>query len=251
VGNRVVADRRLGSAVIYAPGRILHAGGGNPPTSSAEVINLNHAAPAWRSVPGRRFARRQMNPTILADGQVLVTNGTSGPNFNDVGAAVHEAELWNPTTESWTTMAPEVVGRTYHSTSLPLPDGRVLSAGSGEGGGVSYENSQFTGQIFSPPYLSNADGSPASRPAISSAPSKIIYGGSFAVGSPDAESITRGTLIRLSSVTHAFNQSQVLYPLAFTATAATTLRAQAPTSANLAPPGPYLLFLLTPRGHRR
>ena len=226
VGNRVVADRRLGSAVMYAPGKILYAGGGDPPTSSAEVIDLNQASPAWRSVPGMQFARRQMNATILADGQVLVTNGTSGPGFNDVAAAVHEAELWNPATESWTTMVPEVVGRTYHSTSLLLPDGRVLSAGSGEGGGVSYENSQFTGQIFSPPYLFNADGSPASRPAISSAPSRITYGGSFTVESPDAGSITRGTLIRLSSVTHAFNQSQVLYPLAFTATSATTLRAR-------------------------
>jgi hypothetical protein len=145
-------------------------------------------------------------------------------------------------------MVPEVVGRTYHSTSLLLPDGRVLSAGSGEGGGVSYENSQFTGQIFSPPYLFSADGSPASRPAISSVPPRITYGGSFTVESPDAGSITRGTLIRLSSVTHAFNQSQVLYPLAFTGTSATTLRAQAPINANLAPPGPYLLFLLSPKG---
>lgn len=120
-----------------------------------------------------RFARRQMNATILADGQVLVTNGTSGPGFNDVGAAVHEAELLNPVSESWTTMAPEVVGRTYHSASQLLPDGRVPSLGSGEGGGVSYENSQFTGQVFSPPYLFKADGSPASRPSITSGPPRI------------------------------------------------------------------------------
>jgi Domain of unknown function (DUF1929)/Divergent InlB B-repeat domain len=248
VANRVVADRRLGSAVMYAPGRILYAGGGDPPTSSAEVIDLNRASPAWRSVPGMRFARRQMNATILADGQVLVTNGTSGPGFNDVGAAVHEAELWNPATESWTTMAPEVVGRTYHSASLLLPDGRVLSIGSGEGGGVSYENSQFSGQVFSPPYLFNPAGSPASRPVISSGPGRITYGGSFTVETPGAGSITRGSLIRLSSVTHAFNQSQVIYPLTFSATSATTLRAEGPTGASLAPAGPYLLFLLQPNG---
>jgi hypothetical protein len=248
VANRVVADRRLGSAVMYAPGKILYAGGGDPPTSSAEVIDLNQASPAWRSVPGMRFARRQMNATILPNGQVLVTNGTSGPGFNDVGAAVHEAELWNPANESWTTMAPEVVGRTYHSASLLLPDGRVLSIGSGEGGGVSYENSQRSGQVFSPPYLFNADGSPAARPVISSAPSRITYGGSFTVETAGTGSITRGSLIRLSSVTHAFNQSQVIYPLTFSATSATTLRAEGPTGASLAPPGPYLLFLLQPSG---
>ena len=248
VGNRVVADRRLGSAVMYAPGKILYAGGGDPPTNSAEVINLNQAAPAWRSVPGMQFARRQMNATILADGQVLITNGTSGPGFNDVTSAVRDAELWNPATQSWTTLAREVVGRTYHSAALLLPDGRVLSSGSGEGGGVSYESSQLTAQVFSPPYLFNADGSLAQRPAITSAPPRISYGAPFTVETPDAGSVTRGTLIRLSSVTHAFNQSQLIYPLSFSVTAATTLRATGPSSANLAPPGPYLLFLLSPQG---
>jgi hypothetical protein len=248
VGNRIVADRRLGSAVMYAPGRILYAGGGDPPTRTAEVIDLNQPAPSWRSVAGMQFARRQMNATILADGQVLVTNGTSGPGFNDVAAAVHEAELWNPETETWTTMAREVVGRTYHSAALLLPDGRVLSSGSGEGGGVSYENSQLTAQVFSPPYLFKADGTPADRPTIASAPSRISYGGSFNVGTPDAGAVTRGTLIRLSSVTHAFNQSQLLYPLTFSPTDATTLRAAGPANANLAPPGPYMLFLLSPQG---
>jgi hypothetical protein len=233
---------------MYAPGKILYAGGGDPPTSAAEVIDLNQASPAWRSVPGMRFARRQMNATLLPDGQVLVTNGTSGAGFNNVGAAVHEAELWNPVTEQWTTMAPEVVGRTYHSASLLLPDGRVLSAGSGEGGGVSYESSQFTLQVFSPPYLFKADGSPAQRPTVTSAPPKITYGATFTVETPDAGTVTRGNLIRLSSVTHAFNQSQVIYPLTFSATGATTLSAQAPATGRLATPGPYMLFLLSSKG---
>jgi hypothetical protein len=248
VGNRVVADRRLGSAVMYAPGKILYAGGGDPPTNSAEVIDLNQAAPAWRSVPGMRFARRQMNATILADGQVLVTNGTSGPGFNDITQAVHEAELWNPATESWTTMAGEVVGRTYHSASLLLPDGRVLSSGSGEGGGVSYENSQRTAQVFSPPYLFNPDGTPAARPVIGSAPSSISYGSSVIVETPHAATVTRGSLIRLSSVTHAFNQSQLIYPLTFSAAGPTTVQTAGPANGNLAPPGPYLLFLLSALG---
>ncbi len=248
VATRNAPDRKLGSAVMYAPGKVLYAGGGDPPTSSAEVIDLNAASPGWRDVAGMQFARRQMNATILADGSVLVTNGTSGPGFNDVTQAVEEAELWNPATEAWTTMAREAVGRTYHSAALLLPDGRVLSSGSGEGGGVSFENSQFTMQVFSPPYLYNPDGSAAARPTIASAPANIAYGGSFAVESPEAGTVTRGTLIRLSSVTHAFNQSQHIYPLAFTADGATTLRADAPPSGHLAPPGPYLLFLLSPQG---
>ncbi len=248
VADRLVADRGMGSAVMYAPGKILYAGGGNPPTNSAEAIDLNEASPAWRNVPGMAFARRQLNATILADGQVLVTHGTSGSGFNDVAGAVHAAELWNPATESWSTMASESRGRMYHSTALLLPDGRVLSSGSGEGGGVLYENSEFTAQVFTPPYLFDPDGTLAARPAIASAPSTISYGQSFAVETPDAGTVTRGTLIRLSSVTHAFNQSQLIYPLTFSATGSMSLTAAGPSDANLAPPGPYMLFLVNESG---
>jgi len=234
--------------VMYAPGKILYAGGGDPPTNSAEVIDLNQASPAWRTVPGMAFARRQMNATILADGQVLVTNGTSGAGFNDVTRAVRQAELWNPATGVWTTMAAEAVGRTYHSTALLLPDGRVLSSGSGEGGGVAYEDSEFSGQVFSPPYLFNSDGTLAARPTISSAPSRLVYNQTFTIGTPDAGSVRRGTLIRLSSVTHAFNQSQLVYPLTFSSTGTTTLTAMGPHNARQAPPGPYMLFLVNERG---
>jgi galactose oxidase-like protein/Big-like domain-containing protein len=248
VADRNVADRTMGSAVMYAPGKILYAGGGDPPTASAEVIDLNQAAPSWRSVPGMAFPRRQMNATLLADGGVLVTGGTSGPGFNSQAGAVHIAELWNPQTESWTTMASESKNRTYHGTALLLPSGQVLSSGSGEGGGISYANSEFSAQVFSPPYLFNSDGSPAARPSITSAPSTLSYGQSFTVQTPDAGSVIRGTLIRLSSVTHAFNMSQLIYGLTFGATSSTTVSAMAPPNANLAPPGPYMLFLINGSG---
>ena len=248
VGNRIVADRKLGSAVMYAPGKILYAGGGDPPTATAEVIDLNQASPSWRSVGRMAFARRQMNATLLADGTVLVTGGTSSPGFNNQAGSVRSAELWNPATESWRTLAAESRDRTYHGTSLLLPTGQVLSSGSGEGGGIPYARSDFTGQIFNPPYLFNADGTPAVRPRIGSAPARLSYGQSFTVETPDAASITRGTLIRLSSVTHAFNMSQLNYPLTFSAAGATTLGTTAPPSGNLAPPGPYMLFLIDASG---
>jgi len=248
VANRIVADRRLGSAVMYAPGKVMYAGGGDPPTASAEVIDLNQGAPTWRSVPGMAFRRRQMNSTILADGSVLVTGGTSGAGFNDQAGAVYEAELWDPKTETWKTMAREAKVRAYHSAALLLPDGRVLSTGGGEGGGIDYVNSEFSGQLFSPPYLFNSNGTLATRPTISSVPAKLTYGLSFTVGTPNAASITRGNLVKLSSTTHAFNASQLLYPLTFTTASSTSVRAVAPANGNQAPPGPYMLFLLNAAG---
>ena len=84
LGNRRFnAVRDYGGAVMYEPGKILFAGGGNPPTSTAEVIDLNAATPAWRAVGSMNNARRQMNTTMLPDGKVLVTGGTRGAGFNN------------------------------------------------------------------------------------------------------------------------------------------------------------------------
>jgi galactose oxidase len=80
--------------------------------------------------------------------------------------------------------------------------------------------------------------------------SALAYRQSFSVGTPDAGSVTRGTLIRLSSVTHTFNQSQHIYPLKLSrsASSATTLTGVAPRDGIQAPPGPYMLFLVNAKG---
>jgi hypothetical protein len=111
-----------------------------------------------------------------------------------------------------------------------------------------FENSEFSAQLFSPPYLFKADGSLAPRPSITSAPGRLSYGKTFTIQTSNASSISRGTLIRLSSVTHGFNQSQRLFPLAVHATGSTTLSAVAPAKGALAPPGPYMLFLINSAG---
>jgi hypothetical protein len=54
-------------------------------------------------------------------------------------------------------------------------------------------------------------------------------------------------LIRLGSVTHAFDMNQRMNRLAFTA-GATTLAVIAPARASLAPPGHYMLFVIDRRG---
>jgi hypothetical protein len=69
------------------------------------------------------------------------------------------------------------------------------------------------------------------------------------VETPDPAAIVRGNLIRTSSVTHAFNQSQRLYPLTFEVTGPTTLSVtNPPASGAVAPPGPYMLFLINSSG---
>jgi hypothetical protein len=180
-------------------------------------------------------ARRQTNATVLPDGNVLVTGGTSGSGFNDATHAVFSAELWNPATETWTTMASSAgIPRIYHSAAILLPDGRVMTTGG---------NGQSTPEVFSPPYLFKG----VARPAMSGVPPTFGYGQHFPVQTPDAADITKVTLIRIASVTHSFNENQRLNVLSFTPGAG-TLDITAPGNANIAPPGHYLLFLVNSSG---
>jgi galactose oxidase len=243
-------NRDYGSAVMYDAGKILLVGGNYTPTSTAEVINLNAGAGAtWRYVQSMSVARRQLNATLLADGQVLVTGGSNAAGFNapPTDSRVLTAEVWDPVTERWSQWSRMSHNRLYHATAVLLLDGRVLSVGSGEPAATGQINDR-TAEIFSPPYLFNADGSLAARPSITDAPINVSYGQTFTVGTPDAGSIAKVTWIRLSSVTHAFNMNQRMNLLGFSVASASTLSVTAPLSGNQAPPGHYMLFIVNDKG---
>lgn len=235
--------RDYGSAVMYRPGRVLILGGSDPPdgapTSTAEVIDLTLAAPGWRYTRPMAHARRQFNATLLPDGSVLATGGTSAAGFSDPAGVVRAAEVWDPGTEAWSPLAGNRVTRVYHSTTLLLPDGRVLHSGSGDGVDLPRE---LNAEIFSPPYLFYG-----ARPSIDGAPEAVAYGQQFFVITPDAPRVVRATLVRLGSVTHGFDQNQRFLELSFTK-AAGGLAMTAPLSGSLAPPGHYLLFILAANG---
>jgi hypothetical protein len=233
-----------GSSTMYVPGKILKSGSARhpdfPPAASAAttyVLDMTQPTPQWRQTPAMAFPRTQHNLTLLPDGTVLATGGGRNSNVNDVGAAVLEAELWSPATETWTTMAAMARPRLYHSSALLLPDGRVLVAGGGR-----YGVDEFTAQIYSPPYLFQG-----ARPSITSAPAQIAYGAPFFVGTPDPSRIASVSLLRLGSVTHAFNEDQRFQSLTFTQSGG-GVTIDAPVNGNLAPPGHYLLFLLDANG---
>ena len=238
VGERLYGIRDYGAAVMYEPGKILYVGGGRT-TNTAEIIDLESAAPSWQWTGSMMYPRRHLNATMLPTGEVLVTGGTSGTGFNDVNLAVHAAELWNPSNGTWTTLASNVVNRGYHATSLLLPDGRVLHTGSGDGAGAP---SEHNAELFSPPYLSQGP-----RPTITAAPALVAYGTSFRVPTPDAADIDRVSLIRLGSVTHASDMNQRFQWLSFQRDGG-ELVISAPSSRNRTPPGHYLLFLLNTAG---
>jgi galactose oxidase len=245
--HKVLITRIYGTAVMYDTGKVLVAGGDEePPVASAEVINLNDKTPAWRLVAPMKSARHHAVGTVLPDGTVLVTGGTSAPGKNDRSGAVMTPELWDPVTEKWTELAAMEVNRLYHSTALLLSDGRVFTGGGGEPA-ADGQLDNFNAQIFSPPYLFNADGTPADRPQIVDAPADITYGAQFPVSTARPGDVAQVTFISLGSMTHAFNQNQRFMRLSFVA-GTDRVTATAPANANLAPPGYYMLFLVGTNG---
>lgn len=234
----------FGSSTMYRPGKILASGGGANYGStfrsftSAETIDMTAASPGWTQIAPMTYPRYQHNLVTLPDGNVLAVGGSVTVDVNERRGSL-VAEMWNPQTSQWSTMAAQQNPRMYHSTAVLLPDGRVLSAGGGRAG---FANDYLTAEIFSPPYLFKG-----ARPSITGAPTAAGYAGPMSVQSPDAASIASVALVSLASNTHTMNFGQAYVPLSFSVSGS-TLTAQAPASPNVAPPGYYMLFLVNSSG---
>ena len=234
-----------GSATMFAPGKILKTGSSSNETfpgaslNTAYLLDLNQPTPAWRQLTSMAFARSFHNTTNLPDGQVLITGGGSMKEGLNPTNAVKEAEMWNPITETFTTLARGQNPRQYHSTALLLTDGRVMVGGNGNNYGSA---DQLNVEIYSPPYLFKGP-----RPTISSSPATIQYNSNFSITTPDGASISKVRLIRTGAVTHSFDHNGGAMDLNFSQVAG-GLDIQAPASSNLAPSGYYMLFIVNSNG---
>jgi hypothetical protein len=234
--------RDFGTGAMYDIGKVIVIGGrnGNTIYRSAEIINLatsarDRTSPQWAYTGSMGCQRVFLNSTILPDGKVLVTGGIKVLNFDPVPNqdVCFSAEMWDPATGKFTTMASMTEPRWYHSVALLLPDGTVLV-----GGG----NEHPTAEIYSPPYLFKG-----TRPTIDTYPTVAKYGQKFNITTSKPTDITKVTFLGLGSVTHGYNQSQRYMTLSYSRTS-TGFTLTAPSSKNNAPPGYYLLFVLNKSG---
>jgi hypothetical protein len=252
--------------------RVLLAGGGTPTgttaVADAEVIDVDAARPRWRSVEPMTHARYYTYAVLLPDGTVFVMGGRDGghgdggrgrgrgdghrdddhrgpdrgsrpdPGTDEVPPspdAVLETELFDPTSETWTTLAPMTVDRLYHSGALLLPDGRVLTSGSNPARRVD----ELRIETYRPPYLLAGP-----RPRIDDAPAVVRHGEPFVIEVDDADGIDEVTVIRQSSTTHCLNTDQRLVELRIEGRGGGRIRTRLPSNPHLLPPGYYLLFVL-------
>ena len=141
-------------------------------------------------------------------------------------------------------MAPLAIPRNYHSVALLMPDGRVFTGGGGLCG-AGCDTNHFDGQVFTPPYLLDADGSPAARPVITTAPATAANGAKITVKTDSAA--TSFAIIRMGTATHTVDTDQ--RRLSLTPTAVTGgYQLTIPSDAGVALPGYWMLFALNAKG---
>lgn len=240
--------RTYGTSVLLplAPGnnydpKVMIMGGGNPSTATTEIIDMGASTPTWQYGPNMSQPRIEMNAVILPNGKILAVGGSL--NDEDTSSASLNADLYDPVSNTFSSAGANAFPRLYHSVALLLPDATVWLAG----GNPSRGTYQQKIEIYEPAYLFNSDGSLATRPSITSAPSGVGFGEVFTVATPDASTISSVVLLRSGTVTHAFGMDQRAVELSFNAGNG-LLTVTAPPNGNILPPGPYMLFLLNQSG---
>lgn len=122
------------TATLLNDGNVLIAGGFNAAfISTAEIYNS--AESAFAATTGAMSAAREGHAaTLLADGRVLITGGCNNSQSGVVVCDnyVTAAEIYDPSTGTFTQTGEMKTGRIWHTSTL-LQDGKVLIAGGTNG----------------------------------------------------------------------------------------------------------------------
>jgi hypothetical protein len=253
------ANRTYGTTVLlpllppsYVPKVMALGGGPNPASKFTETIVLSGASPSWTPGPDMTTGRIELGAVLLPNGKVLVHGGSL--NNEQPDTAGKNAEIYDPATNSFASGGKAAYSRLYHSTSLLLPDARVVSMG-----GNSGDRGRYLGaiELYTPAYLYDANDHliTSARPQILSAPiAPLAYNASFQVEYTSGSAISSAVLMRPGSVTHAFDMEQRMIglcgpsPQPACSGSGGTLTLTTPLDGNVAPPGFYMLFLLDAAG---
>jgi hypothetical protein len=229
-----------------------------PATDTSETIDARATSATWKADAPLNVARANANTVLLPDGSMVEVGGGSGyqagddPLIGEAGGYVtyadgraRQIEVFDPAQDKWLLGPAQQEDRTYHSTAVLLPDGRVFSAGDDHNplepnGAFSTSDS---GEIYSPPYLFKGP-----RPVIDSAPGAVRWGDAFGIHSSSA-GIQRAVLMAPDATTHAFDMNQRSVELQIVnKIGGQGVDVLSPPSAAVAPPGYYMLFLLNDAG---
>jgi hypothetical protein len=129
---------RMGhTATLLQSGEVLVTGGLNYTDSylaSAELYNPSTGK--WTLTGSMTSSRIGHNTVLLQNGEVLVAGGTNASIPSGSCASLASAELYNPSTGTWTATGSMTIGRTGFALTV-LPNGEALAAGGSDCGVLS------------------------------------------------------------------------------------------------------------------
>lgn len=258
-------------------------------TGTVEVVEFTDATPRYRIVGSILQPLSTTKAVLLPDGKVLIGQGVNRSNNCTVDGrpctyiekeGLH-FQMFDPDTGGIRRLARTTVSRGLHGTATLLPDGTVFFAGENREALVRPDDPSFpmtssyagvlprgdpdlgvpVGQVFSPPYLFNQDGSKARRPVIRKAPDQIRYGHHFDLEVPGgASAIGSVVLMRSDHNTHSLTTGDRYVKLSFSAKDDKgregddndknkgRVRVTAPNLPAQAIPGIYMLFVVDANG---
>ena len=123
----MTTGRSSHTATLLPNGKILVAGGVQPTRVLSDAELYDPTARTWQPAGALISARFGHTATLLGNGKVLVVGGSTEPP-GQKPAALDSAELYDPSTNRWSSVASMKVARAFHTATL-LPDGSVLVTG--------------------------------------------------------------------------------------------------------------------------
>ena len=242
---------------------------GSPTDATCGRIQPEHDNPAWR-ISHMPSGRTMVEGTLLPDGTVLWLNGAK-QGFQGWGTAqepAHDALIYDPQQDTFTTSGTSTIARLYHSVALLLQDGRVLIAGSNPSWGVVFPDqvnpsiptlafpTEFRVEIYTPPYLSGVNNAQR-RPTgvhlstMNLVPNGMAFEVTFKLTHPASE--CKVVLYHGGFVTHSLHMGQRMVYLDHDGWEAgagnrkevklTVKMVPADPGYNVTPPGPYFVYV--------
>ena len=232
------------SAVMIGQDKVIVLGGLQrgteySPSNKAYLIDFsNSSKPKFKELNSMNYARSDANATILPNGNIFLNGGHS---YNDLEFNNLVPEIYDLPNEKSIDMSRSHFRRNYHSSSLLLPNGTILTAG----GDV------WNAEIFYPPYLfAKSFGDKtilAERTEITDLSNNIKRGEST-IFSVSRDNVSRVTLISTGATTHGQSSESKFRDLNFEKMPNNKVQINLTSNSNDVQNGTYMLFVLNSSG---
>ncbi|KAH6671798.1 glyoxal oxidase N-terminus-domain-containing protein [Halenospora varia] len=256
----------LSSKTNWDPDVIICGGGAyqditSPTDPSCGRIQPLSATPTWE-MDAMPEGRGMVEGTLLADGTVVWLNGGNrgAQGFGLMASPALEALLYDPAKplgQRFTTLASSTIPRLYHSVALLLLDGTLMVTGSNPvempilapNANNPYVT-EFRVERYTPPYLQGDNANKRPTNVVLSSKAIKADGSKFTVSftTPANAKAVQVNLYHGGFVTHSVHMGHRMLSLDYTGWAdgstQQTLTVSGPPSLNVAPPGPYVVYVV-------